>query len=405
MFISMVLNYIKDATMNMSRSFERIGAQSVALFVLLSVFVGCTSASKDEVSIFSEELYTPKFASGFEIVKAEEGESSLLRITKPWQGATDKDQEELLILRGGEQKPAGYKGNVLNEKAERIVALSSTFVAMFDRVEATNLVVGVSGIDYISNPIIGERARTGLVKDVGYDSNLNFELLTTLRPDIVLLYSSSGANSSVVSKLTELNIPYLYIGDYAEESPLGKAEWMVAMAEICGRREQGIKHFEQSAAEYNRLKDMVQSVENRPKVMFNTPYRDVWFMPTANNYMVQLIEDAGAEYIYKGNSTKETKPISVEEAYKLVLDTDFWLNTGAMINSIGELRNQIPKFGDMPVVKRGNVYNNTARRTPMGGSDFWESGVVFPEIVLRDMIAIFHPEIVNDPLYFYMKLE
>lgn len=377
----------------------------IASLALIALGTSCINRQGSHSLQFESMLYAPSFATGFEILGSECCESSLLRITRPWQGEST-DSFELLILRGGETPPIGFSGAVIDGDAERIVALSSSNVAMFERIGEVDRVVGLSGLDYISSNRVHQNAAKGYVRDVGYDTNLNFELLTILKPDIVLLYSVAGANNSITSKLDELGIAYLYIGDYAEESPLGKAEWMVAMGEICGRREVATTLFNQSADRYNQLKAAASSSASRhPRVMLNTPYRDVWYMPSSSSYMVQLIEDAGGEYIYKGNNSQGTKPISIEEAYKLATEADIWLNMGATINSMSDLRSQVPKFMDMPMVKRGELYNSTARRTPMGGSDFWESGVVYPEVVLEDLIEIMNPDLLDHELYYYQKLE
>ncbi len=376
--------------------------------IVATMLVACgEGAQRADMSDFTMSIYRPSYAAGFEILGCEDSANSLVRITRPWQG-DQVDSFELLILRDGHKAPADFHGAVIDGAAKRIVVLSSSNVAMFDRLDQVDHLVGLSGLDYISSESVKQRAEQGLLHDVGYDTALNYELLTILRPDIVLLYSVAGANSGVTSKLDEMGINYLYIGDYAEESPLGKAEWIVAMGEICGKRHEAEKLFEQSAERYNSLAKITAQVsqEQRPAVMLNTPYRDIWYMPSSKSYMVRLLEDAGARYIYQGNDSSSTKPISVEEAYALAKEADFWLNTGATINSMVSLRSQAPKFMEMPMVRRGAVYNNTARSTPMGGSDFWESGVVYPERVLEDLIEIFHPDILDDSqLYYYKQLK
>ncbi len=366
---------------------------------------GCSGEQKSYRELFSTVIYTPEYASGFEILGSEEGESTLLRITRPWQGES-VEEFELLILRGAQSAPANFKGAVIPQEAKRIVALSSSNVAMFDRLGQAERIVGVSGLNYISSENITARAEQKKLHDVGYDSSLNYELITALKPDIVLLYGVAGRNTNITEKFDELNIPYIYIGDYAEESPLGKAEWIVAMGEICSLREKAEELFEQSADKYSALRQAAAGSTQRPKVMLNTPYRDIWYMPSSKSYMVQLIADAGGSYIYSGNESSETKPISLEEAYKLATSAEVWINTGAT-NTMAQLRSQMPKFMDMPMVKRGRVYNNTARSTPMGGSDFWESGVVHPEIVLEDLIRIIQPDLLDDQgdLYYYQKLQ
>ena len=111
---------------------------------------------------------------------------------------------------------------------------------MLDVLGAVDRVAGVSGIDFISNRYI--QAHRDSVGDIGFDGNINYELLLSLDPDIVLLYGVNGA-SAMEGKLKEVGIPYMYVGDYLEESPLGKAEWLVAISEIIGQRDKGIAIF------------------------------------------------------------------------------------------------------------------------------------------------------------------
>ena len=145
-------------------------------------------------------------------------------------------------------------GQVLGKDAERIICMSSTHIAMLDAIGETGRVVGVSGIDYISNPDI--QARRDSVGDVGYEGNINYELLLSLDPDLVLLYGVNGA-SSMEGKLKELDIPFMYVGDYLEESPLGKAEWLVALSEVIGKRAEGEKVFAEIPVRYKDRKSVV----------------------------------------------------------------------------------------------------------------------------------------------------
>lgn len=115
-------------------------------------------------------------------------------------------------------------------------------------------------------------------------------------------FGVNGA-SAMESKLKELGIPFMYVGDYLEESPLGKAEWLVALSEVVGKRAKGEKVFADIPIRYNALKQKVSgAVLDAPSVMLNTPYGDSWFMPSTENYAVRLITDAGGDYIYKKNT-------------------------------------------------------------------------------------------------------
>ena len=201
--------------------------KNLSLMVLLALaFAGCRGKSS-QLADFNKQLYAPEYASGFKIERADGRQSVLVSVMNPWQGA-DSVTTRLFISRNGEPVPEGFDGQVLEGDAQRIVAMSSTHIAMLDAIGETARVVGVSGLDYISNPDI--QARRDSIGDVGYEGNINYELLLSLDPDLVLLFGVNGA-SAMESKLKELGIPFMYVGDYLEESPLGKAEWLVALSE------------------------------------------------------------------------------------------------------------------------------------------------------------------------------
>lgn len=358
--------------------------------------MGCSGRASSAIENFDNDIYIPTYASGYIIASDEEG-NTLIRVTRPWQGEATIEQR--LAIFGSKEQAKGYEGQHIIGHASRIVCMSSSHIAMLDAIGHTGSIVGVSGKQYIFNPAISTNPE---VIDIGYDSNIDYEALLSLRPDLVLMYGITAENSAVTAKFRELNIPYLYLGDYTEQSPLGKAEWIVAIGEIVGCRELGAETFKGIEQRYNAIKSSVIS-EARPKVMFNMPYQDVWYMPSDDSYMVQLLEDAGGEYIYKGkNPTGGSKAISLEEALILVNGADIWLNP-SQVTTIDELCASAPHFAGCAVVKRGKVYNNNRIRTAHGGSDFWESATVRPDIVLNDMANIMRGK--ADNLHYHHKLK
>ncbi len=378
----------------------KIGKNLSLLLLLALALAGCHNKSP-KLTDFNRPVYMPEYASGFDIQGAEGRQSVLLTVTNPWQGA-DNVAAQLFIARSGEPVPEGFDGQVLEGDAQCVVAMSSTHIAMLDAVGEIGRVVGVSGLDYISNPDI--QARRDSIGDVGYEGNINYELLLSLDPDIVLLYGVNGA-SGMEPKLRELGIPFLYVGDYLEESPLGKAEWMVALSEVVGKRAEGEKVFAEIPARYNALKQRVaENALDAPSVMLNMPYGDSWFLPSTESYAVRLIKDAGGDYIYKKNTGNASTPVDMEEAYLLASAADMWLNVG-MANSLGEVRAACPKFADTRCFRNGDVYNNNARTNAAGGNDYFESAVVRPDLVLRDLVKIFHPELVEEDFVYYKRLK
>lgn len=375
----------------------------IGLFVLAITIVSCGGNGNSSVSTYADSIYLPEYASGFRILGADGSSSVIIESVNPWQGA-DSVVTRLFIARDGEEPPQGFEGQVIEGNARRIVAMSSTHIAMLDVIGETARVVGVSGMDFISNDAV--RSRRDTIGDVGYDGNVNYELLLSLQPDIILLYGTNGA-SGMEPKLKELGIPYVYIGEYLEDSALGKAEWIVAVAEIVGKRDEGIKAFSAIPERYNAIREKAANClkhSSRPKVMINLPYGDSWFMAPTGSYLVRLIEDAGGDYIYKKNNSNESRPIDLEEAFMLVSASDKWINVG-QTRSLDELRKNYPKFAATKPVLSGEVYNTTGRVAANGANDYWERGVVEPDVVLRDMVMIFHPELADSDLVYYEKLK
>ena len=375
--------------------------QSISAFILASLLllISCVSNKKTSLEAFNQDIYTPEYASGFKILGADNVQSTLIQVFNPWQGAKDVEMS-YFISRNGEQAPAGFTGPTIPAGAKQIVCMSSSYIAMLDALGQADRIVAVSGIDYVSNPYI--IAHKDSIKDMGPE--MNYELLLGLKPDVVLLYGIGDAQTAVTDKLKELSIPYMYVGEYLEESPLGKAEWMVALSELTDSREKGIEIFSEIPKRYQTLKDLTASVEQRPTVMFNTPWNDSWIMPSTKSYMAQLVNDAGADYIYKENTSNSSAPIGLETAYGLIQKADYWINVG-MASTLDELKAVNPKFTDAKSVREKTAYNNNLRLTATGGNEYWESAVVRPDIVLRDLIHIFHPELVSDSLYYYRHLE
>lgn len=374
---------------------------TISILTLLCLFVltGCVSNKKTSLEAFKQDVYTPEYATGFKILGADNSASTLIQISNPWQGAKNVEMS-YFISRNGEQAPTGFTGPVIRAGAKRIVCMSSSYIAMLDAIGQTDRIVGVSGIDYVSNPYV--LAHKESIRDMG--AEMNYELLIGLKPDVVLLYGIGDAQTSVTDKMRELSIPYMYVGEYLEESPLGKAEWLIALSELTDSREKGIEVFREIPRRYQALKTLTESVEQRPTVMFNTPWNDSWVMPSTQSYMAQLVADAGADYIYKENVSNSSTPIGLETAYGLIQKADYWINVG-VASTLDELKAVNPKFADAKTVHEKTVYNNNLRLTPTGGNDYWESAVVRPDVVLRDLIHIFHPELVTDSLYYYRHLE
>lgn len=360
------------------------------------LFTGCKNGTGYN---YNEEFYSPVYASGFSVKSAKGSDNRLITISCPWQGAYSVTMS-LLVLADGDEAPADFEGEVLEGAAKRIVCTSSTHVAMLDAIGAADRIVGVSGIDFISNKNVQKRRDE--IADIGYEGAYDYESLVAADPDLVLLYGITSA-SSLEGKLRELGIPYMYVGEYVEEQPLGKAEWVVALAVATGLYDKGREVFDAIPPRYEAIKNRVRENADKPVVMLNTPYGDQWFLPSTTSYMVRLVTDAGGNYAYKANTGNTSMPVDMEVAYALTDGADCWINTGvyATLSGIGAA---FPKLAETKPFVNKRVYNNNRLVTAAGGNDFYESSVMHPDWVLRDLLKIFYPDLVPEDYVYYQRL-
>lgn len=367
---------------------------------MLACLAGCGGQGSEGPHGFDSIVYSPTHATGFSISAVPGQRSVLITSSSPWQNADSDAVSRLLVLRGDEDIPSGFRGAVVRDRARRVVTMSTTQIAMLDAIGADDIVAGVSGLRFVSDSSVCARLTDDA--DVGYDGNIDYERLAALEPDLVLLYGVFGP-SQMESKLDELGIPYFYIGDYVESTPLGKSEWTVAVGEIAGKRDSAERVFRNIVVSYDSLCASVAAVDSRPRVMVNMPYNGSWFMPSTKSYLVRMIEDAGGMLVYGDNNSGGSIPVDMETAYLLADSADVWINAGTA-TAMDEVLRALPKFADVRPMQTGQVFNSIARMTPGGGNDFYESGTVYPHRVLGDFIKIFHPELSRDSMYYYRQL-
>ncbi|MDR1416067.1 MAG: ABC transporter substrate-binding protein [Prevotellaceae bacterium] len=332
-------------------------------------------------------FYTPRYANGFCIDTS--GGTKTLIVLNPFQNSKD----------------LAYRYALSDTPPKRVICMSTTHVAFLRFIGQAERIVGVSGAGHLYDSLMQVAYNAGAISDVGYDKTLNIEKILALQPDLIFAYGIAGEFSATAAKLEELGLKVMYIGEYTEHHPLGKAEWAVAFAALFGSEQQAIEKFTQVATSYEALKALVVAAAvPKTKTLLNSPWSDAWFVPGALGNVAQLLNDAGGESVIKLRSQRDSYPISIEQAYSSAQAADVWINVG-LAKTLSELRAMHKLVEDIPAFRRGNVYNSTARVSPQGGSDFFESGTVNPHLILKDIIKILHPSLLpNDTLTYYRLL-
>lgn len=326
-------------------------------------------------------------------------------IINPWQGADNVDQKYRLVRRGSVM-PAGFdSSSVIFVPLQKIICMSTTYIAMISALGEEKSIVGVSGTGFIYSPELIKSVDKGLIADVGYEANLNKELILKISPDLIMIYGIGSESSGYVGKIKELGIKVMINADYLETDPLGRAEWIKLFGALYCKEEKADSIFISEVDEYTSLKSLIEkSVKSKPKVLLGLPYKDTWYISPGNSFISKMIGDAGGEYLWKDTQSSVSMPYGIENVYLKGLTADFWLNTGSA-GSRQEVSNVDQRLKDLPCFKSDNMFNNNKRITAGGGNDFWESGSLFPHLVLKDIAAILHPELFrNYELTFYKRI-
>ena len=333
---------------------------SLAVLICTLVFQSCsieTPAGNDSSCLY---------AGYFDIIRSESPDSSAAVVVISPYG---KMRDTLIV-----EKPL-----------DNIICMSSSQVAGLAEIGADDMISAVSGLRYITNQKLHERR----VPDIGYEASLDYEKILSIKPDVVLAYTVSGSEPPYLSRLRDLGIRVLILHDHLEDHPLARAEYIRLYGVLTGRQELADSVFSAICSRYDSLAVKTSGRQERVKVLMNVPYGDAWYIPGGDSYMARLVNDAGGEILGSVPGASASSVISLEDAYGISRSADIWLNPGpcTKLAELLSFHHSFKMFG--PVEKGLPIYNNTLRSTPEGGNDFWESGSVRPDLILKDLIAIF----------------
>lgn len=368
------------------------------LFVIV-VFISCESniKVKQEDYFIDSAKVKLKYAKHFEF--SESDSVIAVRVYNPWQSAKDKSFNYFFSLKKSE------KNTFINIPVKRVICLSTSHVGFITALNKQTNVVGISGTQFVYDSLTQLLIKQGRIADVGYEQSLNYELIISLKPDIIIAYGVESKNVGYVSKLEELGLSVVFVAEYLEETPLAKAEWIKFFGVLFNMQQSSDSLFSVIDYEYNNVKNIASKYSEKPTVFAGLPWKDTWYIAGGRSNLSCLISDAGAEYIWKDDSSKESFPLNLELVFNKVSNADFWINSGSA-SSLKEISLTDLRLSHLKSFESKTVYNNVAISNSFGGNDYWESGVVNPHIILKDIVKIFHPEVFPDyKIHYYKKLE
>ncbi len=341
-----------------------------------------------------------EYARGFEVQN--HSGCRLVTIRAGWK-ESGRAFRYLLVPRGTVIPREYPPAQVIFVPVERVVSLSTTHLAYMDAAGMTDRLVGLSGFKYVNTPSVRRRIDAGELKEVGQFTNLNIETLIDLAPDLILA-SASGSIYDEHPKIMEAGLPVVLVIDHLEAHPLGRVEWIKFLSLFFDTTEHAGQLFKEIEARYTRIAKIAANAASRPMVITGAPFQGQWWVPGKNSFVARFVMDAGAELAFPAFSGSGSRPMAIEAVYEKALKAQIWLNVGNW-QKIQEAKDADPRFSTIPALLSGQVYNNNKRLNQWGGNDFWESGVLRPDAILADLLAILHPDLMPDhELVYYQPL-
>ena len=363
-----------------------LSAYIVTWVLLLSA---CGGGSKTSSLQAEGDTVRMKYSSLLQIVK--HADYTVVTIRNPWD--TLKVLHTYLLADREKPLPEHLpEGTIVRTPLQKSVIYSSVHCSLWSELDELKGIGGVCGLEYIKLPQIQEGCRNGSIVNVGNSMNPDIERIIDLRPDAILL--SPFENSGGYGRAGKLNIPIIECADYMETSALGRAEWMRLYGLLLGKEAQADSLFAGIEKEYLTLTQQVKSQNlKRPTVISEMKNSSAWYIPGGNSTMGRLYQDAGADYVYAYLSNSGSVPLAFETVFDRGGNADIWLikYNQPQDKTYSELERDYAPYARFKAFQDRKVYGCNTNHVP-----FYEESPFHPELLLKDLIKIFHPELLPD---------
>ena len=359
--------------------------------------IGADKASANETKNQVEINY----AKGFTINKYDG--YKVITLKEPWPDADIEFKYALIEEKGSLPEDATFDA-VVEVPIKNIVVTSTTHIPSLEMLEETDALVGFPNLSYISSEETRKRIDKNEIKELGKNESINTEVLIDLNPNLVVTFAVKGDNKTV-STIEKTGIPVFYNSDWTEKSPLGKAEWIKFFGALFNKEQQADSIFKSIETDYLSVKEKAAQTKTSPTVLSGAMYKDVWYLPNGESWGAQFIKDAHATYLWEDTKGTGSLSLNLESVLEKAKDADVWLGPG-QFSEKEKLNDAHAVYSEFKAFQEGNVYSYTGKLGPTGGVIYFELAPNRPDLVLKDVVKIVHPEVLPEhELYFFRKLK
>lgn len=365
---------------------------------------GCVEDYRPGVDYFQDKA-EPAYAENFSVTYHDS--YKVVTVAEPYVGGTP---QTYVLLQCGAPTPEltgeAATAPVIQIPVQAIFSASTTHNPMFDTLDATDHVTGVATLAYTANQAILDAGAAGHLIEFATTGSTNIEVVIDAEPDI---FMTGGGDDPAYDVLRAAGIPVVANAEWLEPSILGRAEWIKYIALFLNEEAAADDVFSALEASYFDAAATVSELAEaeRPLVLAGSSFQGIFYASGGRSYVAQAIAAAGGRYVFADNDkTSSIAHPDLELVLDAAAEADFWINSSISYRTLADIIADDPRLAALPAAQSGEVWNYDLIRTDFGGVGFFELGVLRPDLVLRDLIEIFHPGLLDDHRFvFYRPIE
>ena len=336
-----------------------------------------------------------KYATGFSVRDSADirlvdvGKHERLRVGEQSSGI-----HFALVRTDDMEVPDGY--TKVKVPIQRTICMTALQLSNFTVLNAHDVVKGLTGTKNLFNKDILERVKDGRIVKIGMEGNFDTEMVLATNPDVIFISPSKRGGYEAIKETGVTLVPHL---GYQELDPLGQAEWIKFIGMFIGKEKEANEVFAGIEQRYNDLKVKTSAATTRPTVFSGEMHYGNWHAVGGKNYLAQIFRDAGADYVIQDEETAGEN-LEFEKMYALAANADYWriLNSFPGDFNYEALKSSEPRNELFKAYKDRKVIYCNMKQQP-----YYEITPVQPDVLLKDFVAIFHPELVEpdyQPTYY-----
>lgn len=377
--------------------------KTLGLLLTFLVFSSCKNekTSSPSTSEFSGEPAEVSYAKGFSI--QDKGDYQIIEVSNPWPDAGKTFRYALVKDKESFTSEETFDA-VVQVPVKNLIVTSTTHIPSLDMLGESDKLIAFPNLNYISSENTRKRIAEGKITEIGNNESINTENVIDLQPDVMIGFAVTG-NNKTYETLQRAGIPIVFNGDWTENHPLGKAEWIKFFGLFFDKLDEAQAVFNDIETEYNAVKKLAETTETKPTVLSGALWKDIWYLPEGNSWGAQFIADAGGNYLWQDSPGTGSIALNVETVLEKAQQADFWIGPG-QFTTYKELEDGNKAYTQLEAYKNKTVYSFSSLKGETGGVIYYELAPNRPDLVLKDLVKILHPELLpNYELYFFRALE